>query len=243
MLAAGCGRSGVPDGGGGNPGGWPLPEPREVAPAIVWHSWNVEIRSGSGPHATVFDDAGELTASLELYESGADLSAQPGTPFDTFDSQHADVASQDAGTVRRDDASGYPYVAKNLTARATDDPPPSGVFDLQLHPPNSAHFVVAAFVVPVDGRYVVTDFGAHRLLTDPSSSWSAVLLGSSPSTPLSEILTPDADTVWELQAGAVDLGDLAQNERICFAVYRGLEDLDAFGDATEVSFTITLDPS
>lgn len=244
VLAAGCGRSGVPLGGADD--GWPRPEFRATAtplPAIVWHSWNVEILSGSGPHAMVLDEQGEVTAILELYESGADLSAQPGTSFDGFDATHPDVASQDVGTIRSDDSSKYPYIGKNLTARAAPaDPAPAGVFDLQFHPPQNGHYAIAAFVAPIAGRYVISDFAARRILADSGTSWSGVALGSDPSNLVSDVIAATEDRLWVSHAGGdVDLGDLPENERICLGTYRSF-DLNNFADATELSFTITLQP-
>ena len=242
MLAAGCGRSGVL---AGVDDPWPFPQFRATAtpvPAIVWHSWDVEISSGSGPHATVLDDGGAVTATLELYESGADLSAQPGTPFDSFDAQHPDVASQDAGTLRWDDSSRYPYIGKNLTARVVPvDPAPAGVFDLQLHPSQNAHYAIAAFVTPVAGRYVVSDLAARRILADPGTSWSGLALGSDPSNLVSDILEASEDRLWVYHATVIDLGELPANERLCFGTYRSF-DLNNFADATELSFTVTLQP-
>lgn len=227
------------DEGGGD---YPLPRfplPTATIAPLVWHSWDVEIQSGPGPQATVLDESGLVTATLDLYESGADLSAQPGTLLDSFDAEHPDVTSQDAATVRWDDSSRYPYIAKNMTARsAVSDPAPAGVFDLQLHPPNNGHYAVAAFVVPVAGRYVVSDFAARHILADAGESWAGLVLGNAPSAVLSDILTPTNDQLWESQLGTVDLGDLPANERICFGVYRSF-DFDNFGDATELSFTLT----
>lgn len=241
-LAAGCGRSGVPEPASGA-SRWPRPQPRDVADPLVWHSWDVQILSvGSAEQAVLNDVTGSVKAAVELYESGSDFSVVPGTPFGDYDAVHPDNASQQSETVRYQ-GSIYPYAGKSLTPRVSgDEPAPSGVYDLQLHPPNDDRFVVAAFVTPSAGRYVVTDFGAHRFLSDAGASYVAILLGSDPDVPggiESEILFPSDDGVWQTQDGPIDLGMLSQNERICFAVYRGLIDMNAFGDATEVSFTIT----
>lgn len=236
VAFAGCGRSGVPSGDGGDR--FPLPRPPALGPAgttHVWSSWDVEI--GSDGFAAVLDSNAGLAASVTFYISGGPFSVQPGTALDEWASVHPN-GPQNAGpvVVENGDPDSFPYAGKNLTARTGSDPSPAGVFDLQMHPRDDDRFVVAAFETPLPGHYVVSGFAARKVLGGGANAGAGIYLGSNPDFP-ETIISADNDMSWTLDGSDTELGIRPAGEHICFAVHRGTD--SAVDDATEVAFTIT----
>src|SRR5207247_637614 len=134
----------------------------------VWNSWNVVTQSGA-PQGQVTAATTGIAATLEFYEStnnggvlkGALLSGfTVGTHPDAFNNVER-YWGPGTGTV-------YPYAGKSTVNRGvgvgeSNAPPPSGVRDLQLVPPNNSHYVVAAFRVPSDGTYTIANLGVRRV--------------------------------------------------------------------------------
>lgn len=236
IATAGCGRSGAPF--GGDEYRVPLPRvPAFGAPGEIhrWNSWDVQI--GDGGNSTVVASNGGIAATVTFYVSGASFSVQPGSVLDEWASVHPN-GPQNAGpvVVESGDPDSFPYAAKNLTARTASDPGPLGVFDLQMHPRDDDRFVVMAFETPLPGHYVVSGFGARKVLGGGANVGAGIFLGSDPDVPES-IISADNDMQWELDLFDTDLGIRPAGEHICFAVHRGLD--SAVDDAAEVAFTIT----
>ncbi|MFB3785059.1 MAG: hypothetical protein ACE15F_01680 [bacterium] len=133
---------------------------------------------------------------------------------------------------------GYPYAGKSTVERGQDTnetvaPQPLGVFDLQLHPPNNEHLLVAAFVVPAAGTYSVSGLAARRVY---NSGATVTFLLIDPKQNQVAALTASQDQAWVTDSQTYPLGSLNAGDRIYFAVYYDGE----YGwDATEVAFDVT----
>jgi hypothetical protein len=134
---------------------------------------------------------------------------------------------------------GYQYAGKSTVGRGEDSGEtnaarPFGVRDLQLHPPQSDHLMVAAFVAPMAGDYGVADLAARRV----SSSGSTVrYVAIAPSKAVVSTLRAGSDRAWVRDPGQYPLGRLRADDRIYFAVDR---DGDYGWDATEIAFSVAL---
>ncbi len=132
---------------------------------------------------------------------------------------------------------GYPYAGKSTVERGQDTnetgaPQPLGVFDLQLHPPNNEHLLVAAFVVPAAGTYSVSGLAARRVY---NSGATVTFLLIDPKQNQVAALTASQDQAWVTDSQTYPLGSLNAGDRIYFAVYYDGE----YGwDATEVAFDV-----
>jgi hypothetical protein len=135
----------------------------------------------------------------------------------------------------------YPYVGRSAILRGDDTgetgaPPPTGVKDLQLYPPDGDALVVAAFVAPVAGTYYIDDLAARRVAATGRTSTVTV---RAPASQTLATLKPSNDMAWVKDTGRVMAGRLEVGDRIYIAVGR---DGDSEGDATEVAFSIVREP-
>jgi hypothetical protein len=134
----------------------------------------------------------------------------------------------------------YPYAGKSTVGRGSEPgegnvPPPTGVIDLQLHPPNNSKLTVAAFVVPVSGTYLVSNLAARRTATGGNGVDYQVF---NKNKTLVVTLKAGTNQDWvQDTVSSRSLGALAAGDRIYFSVYRQISD---FSDHTEVAWTITL---
>jgi ferric-dicitrate binding protein FerR (iron transport regulator) len=218
-------------------------DPVLALPVRSWRSWETTMNPAGDPQAVVPDASGRRAARLEFYESSDNAGVAPGPRLPVFTpGRHVDFGNNDKfNHVEQYWAhapKGYPYAGKSLVGRGEDAgergaPPPLKVRDLQLHPPNNDHLVVAAFVVPVDGLYRVSGLGVRRvderggpvryLVADPSRRKVAELTA-----------TPDRAWVWEPRSCV--LGMLKAGDRIHFAVSR---QGDYGWDAAEIAWMVT----
>ena len=114
----------------------------------------------------------------------------------------------------------------------TNTPAPAGVRDLQLHPPENGHLVVAAFKVPEAGAYSVYNLAARR----PSSSGTTVrykVFNAQKS--LIANLQASNSRSWVTDSQTYNLGNLAVGDTLYFAV--DWDGTYAF-DAAEIAWTI-----
>lgn len=181
--------------------------------------------------------------SLEVYESLDDNGVQRGPLLDEFIATTHYEPFNKVGTywTERHPAAnrGYPYVGKSLIPRGSDEremaaPPPNGVLDLQLHPPQRDHLIVTVFIVPVDGPYVVYDLAARRL---SDGGATAVYTISNAGGSIISSIQVGHDRTWVRDPKLYALGPLHAGDRIYFGVGR---DGDYAYDATEVSFAVAL---
>lgn len=207
-----------------------------LSPFAPWHSYDVLLAAGS-PQGRVFDEQGVVAASLEFYESTNNAGVGRGSLFGRFNPGSHPESFNAVGTYWAN-ASGtaYPYAGKSLVARSAAEvnaPVPFGVMDLQLHPPNNDHSVVAALVAPFDGTYRIKDLGARRVFTSGNTviyrvfDQNQILLTS---------LTAGNTTAWVTDTNGYWLGPVAAGDRIYFAVDRNG---DYGWDATEMAWTLS----
>jgi len=213
-----------------------------------WHSYDV-VTSAGPPQAVAADEIHDVQAELELYESADDNGVAMGTPLGAFTAgEHLDEAS---GTYHNhceaywwDDADAlrYPYVGKSTVGRGADEgegntPGPLGVRDLQLHPSDNEHLIVAAFVVPFDATYTVDALAVRRVDSRPAD-WNHDVTYRVFNSSRLEIATlgATADQDWVTDPNTYKLGDLLAGDRIYFALDRA----DRYWyDATEIAWHIT----
>ncbi|MHC4715706.1 MAG: DUF6531 domain-containing protein, partial [Planctomycetota bacterium] len=200
----------------------------------TWRSHDV-VTSAGLPQAFVENETAmpALTAELEFYESADDGGVAMGTPLATFTAgPHPEHDPQDPGKPNHNhvedfwaNGSGvllYPYAGKSTVDRGADagegnTPGPLGVRDLQLHPPNNDHLVVAAFVAPASGLYRVSDLGVRRV----DDRWGDVTYSVfDDAGGLVAALDCDVNQIWVTDPYTYDLGELSAGDRIYFAVDR-----------------------
>ncbi|MFC1620223.1 ADP-ribosylglycohydrolase family protein [Candidatus Neomarinimicrobiota bacterium] len=207
----------------------------------TWHSYDVITSTGSLP-AIVLDEDNAMYAAIELYESATDGGIEMNQQFSLYQSgQHPedfnhleDYWSNTTGY------NAYPYAGKSAVGRGSDSgeqgaPNPPGVSDLQLHPPENDHLVIAAFVAPLGGYYLVGDLAVHRVHHE-GSTVTYRLFG--PDGDQLSTLAASSDRAWTTDTNFYDLGVLAPGERIYFGVDRG--DEHYYWDATEIAWTVKL---
>ena len=207
-----------------------------LLPFVLWHSYDALLAAGS-PQGRVFDEQGPVAASLEFYESTNNGGVDRGGLFGIFNPGTHPESFNAVGTYWAN-ASGiaYPYAGKSLVARSAAEvnaPAPLGVMDLQLHPPNNDHLVVAALIAPIDGTYRLKDLGARRVFTSGTTvtyrlfDRNKLLIAS---------LQARNTTSWVTDTNIYWLGPVAAGERIYFTVDR---DGNYGWDATEVAWTLS----
>ena len=212
----------------------PIPDPV----AGKWRSFDVVMNPSGSPQATV-TDGNAVTADLEFYESTNNDGVNKGSLFGTYtDGSHTDFYNH-AEHLWGDTSGGpYPYAAKSTVARGSDigeanTPAPSGVFDLQLHPPENNHLIVAAFIVPIAGDYSVYDLAVRRVWYEGDVAGYKVF--DEDKNLLTHIVA-STDQDWVTDSNTYNLGSLQAGDRIYFAVDR--EDAHYYWDATEIIWTI-----
>ncbi len=158
--------------------------------------------------------------------------------FDTFRATAHPDAFNHAERAWTFGASNYPYVAKSTVNRGSDSGESNAVApltarDLQLHPPNNTHYVVAAFQVPQAGSYSVSGLAVRRV--DANGGTVRLRLYGPAKTVLAN-LQATGSRAWARSTQTYALGNLAAGDYVYFAV----DPEDGFGwDATEVDWLIT----
>jgi hypothetical protein len=214
--------------------------PAPAAGKKTWYSWNMDTQSGASQPGKIISDVGALPATLEFYESTNDFGVIKGSLFPTYNnSLHPDPNAR----VRAYWATGagevYTYVGKSSVARGeepgeTNVGAPVGAFDVQMHPPNSNHQTVAAFVVPEAGSYYVNNLSVRRV-SNLGGTVEFKVYDSNQLLKWNKI-APAGSQAWVRTGDAINLGSLNAGQRIYFAVE---SDGDYFYDMTEVSFSVT----
>jgi hypothetical protein len=208
---------------------------------MVWHSYDATFERA--PQGTIAPSGGGHAAVLEVFESQDDNGVKRGPVLDEFFvTPHYEAFNKvnRYWTTRHPSANrGYPYVGKSTIPRGADEreaaaPPPSGVLDVQMHPPQSDHLIVTSFVAPVDGPYVVYDLAARRVATQGGTAVYSVLTAKG--TVVSSIQVGNG-LAWARDPELYPLGLLRAGDHIYFGVGR---DGDYSYDATEVSFSVAL---
>ena len=212
----------------------PIPPPI----ADKWRSFDVVMNPSGSPQATV-TDGNAVTANLEFYESTNNDGVNKSSLFGTYTAgSHTDFFNH-AEHLWGDTSGGpYPYAAKSTVARGFDGgeantPAPSGVLDLQLHPPENNHLTVAAFIVPTAGDYSVYDLAVRRVWYEGDVVGYKVF--DEDKNLLTHIVA-STNQDWVTDSNTYNLGSLQAGDRIYFAVDR--EDAHYYWDAAEIIWTI-----
>jgi hypothetical protein len=209
-----------------------------TATSSVWHSWGILTQSGS-PQGTVVSDT-NIPATIEFYESTNDFGITKGALYPYFISgvhQPTSNVEDFWATVDSDYAS--PYAGKSTIDRGSDAgetnvPAPIGVRDLQLHPPElTNHNTIAAFKIPQNGTYTISDIGTRRISNNGTTARLHVY--NAQGTELVN-LTATNNQRWVTTPTTYTLSNLTAGQYIYFGVDR---DGDWSWDDTEISWTIT----
>ena len=210
----------------------------------VWHSYDVTpawnpVYDAERTRATVTDTAGAVQARVEWYESAdnggvlksAELTTFNGGPHRTF----PDVQPfWNNGS--------YPHAGKSATPRGDDEdekgaPPPAGVLDISVHPPDNDHQIVTAFVAPLQSHYTVSNLAVRRSTRGRCGQRVRLSLFDQHQSRLASIEAgaDRNDGAWVVDGGVYSLGDMAAGDRIYFGVDR-VDDF--YGDGAEIAWTI-----
>jgi hypothetical protein len=224
---------------------WILATDSSKGGKYTWHSYNVITNTGILP-VTVTNIEGTTPTLIELYQSLDKGGVEKENLFNVFSAAHfdrfnnvLDIWSNFAGP----DA--YPYGGKSKIDRGLDSgesntPEPNGVRDLQLHPPSSDSLTVAAFMVPLNGKYRISDLAVRRVHNQGDIVTYKVFDQSKNQI---VTLTASNDRAWVTDEKIYNLGSLSAGDWIYFAVHKGEND-NYYWDATEITWTITkLDPA
>jgi hypothetical protein len=216
-----------------------------VGGEIVWHSYDISTTTGSQP-VIVFDENGLFPAYIELYVSSNDFGVDKGNFFSIFNAGHHPEnfnKVEDFWSVSSR-YNAYPYAGKSIIERGSDSgedtiPYPQGVFDLQLHPPESDKLIVASFIIPAEGDYQIFDCAVRRVHHEGN------IINYYVFNHLKELLfnlQATNNQRWVRNTNTFRLDNLPAGNRIYFAIGRGLND-NYYWDATEIIWTIKkLDP-
>jgi hypothetical protein len=211
------------------------------AMATSWNSYDVVMQTLPSAQGVITSTDNTIQASMEFYESTDAGGVTKGTLFTTFNSGTHPQAGSNLSTYWANGAGNvYPHAGKSTTARGVESgegnvPLPTGVFDLQLHPPNSGNLAVAAFIAPANGSYSITDVGVRRVLSTGTTSRLKVF-NKDKVMVLDLQATNNKD--WVISAGPHLLGNLVAGDRIYFAADR--DGTSYASDFTEVTFTTSL---
>ncbi len=181
-----------------------------------------------------------MTANIELYESTNNGGVTRGSLFSTFTSGvHQEAFNNlQAFWANATGVNAYPYAGKSTVNRGSDAgetnaPAPLGVRDLQLHPPSNNHETIAAFRVPQNGTYVISNIGVRRVSSSGNNARLRVF--NAQGTQLTN-LNATNNRQWVTTSTAYTMSNLTAGQYIYFGVDRN----GNYGyDATEVSWTIT----
>jgi hypothetical protein len=209
-----------------------------VATPLVWNSWDVVLSSGS-PQGRVTAAGATTTANVEFYESANDFGVARGAAFASFVAgTHPESFNKVGPYWRRSSSSGYPYAGKSTVNRGADTSEgnataPTGVKDLQVHPPNSNRQTVVAFRVPSNGTYAISNLGVRRVSSSGNNARLRVF--NAQGTQLVSLnATNNQD--WVRTTTTYTLTNLTTGQYIYFGVDRNGE----WGnDATEIAWKVT----
>jgi hypothetical protein len=202
-----------------------------------WHSYNIQMQSGT-PQSTIMSTDQSTQATVEYYVSSNDFGVDKTTLFNTFTNADHPNTLANATSYWANTGTSYPYAAKSKGARGAEageanSQSPLGVFDLQLHPPNTNKLAVAAFIVPMTGRYMIYNLGARRV--GAQAGTAKFIVFDQNKTP-KDTITVTNDQDWVNHLEPVVLGILQTGDRIYFAVSRdGVYDYDF----TEVTWSVS----
>ncbi|AYB33252.1 PKD domain-containing protein [Chryseolinea soli] len=209
---------------------------------ISWNSYDIVMQSTQAQQGKVNSTDNSTQATIAFFQSTNDGGVRKNALLPTYNSgAHPNVNSFVATYWANASGNTYPYAGKSTVGRGSETgegnvPSPTGVFDLQLHPPNSLKLIVAAFVVPADGEYAVSS-AAVRRVSSAAGTARLKVFNNLQSVILNLQATNNQD--WVQSPTPLSLGVLAVGDSIYFAVDR---DGNYASDFTEVAWTVTMTP-
>ncbi|HYV90793.1 MAG TPA: PKD domain-containing protein [Chitinophagales bacterium] len=213
--------------------------------ATSWNSYDAVIHTTASPQATVTDANGyNVTAAIDFYTSSNASGVQLGTPLSVYNpGLHAESFNHVQNCWSLDTGiSAYPYAGKSTINRGSDDgegnnvPEPSGVYDLQLYPPDDANNVVAAFNVPVTGNYSISHLAARRI-SSLGDKIKYMVFNNSQTLLIS--IVAQTGQHWKIDTNTYNAGTLNAGDKIYFSVNRNTTNES---DATEITWTVNFSP-
>jgi predicted esterase len=203
-----------------------------------WYSYDIAMQSTPAQQGVVTSSGG-TKATVEFYESINDLGVDKGNLFGSYTSGNHPNAQSWANQYWTASAGfPYPFAGKSRVGRSYEEgegstPLPFGVMDLQLHPPNSNHLTVAAFIAPVSGTYEISQLGVRRVSAKDNGTVRFRVFNKNKS--LVANLQATANQDWTTSTTTYSAGYLSAGERLYFATER---DGSYASDFTEVTFAI-----
>lgn len=213
--------------------------PAPPSGTLVWHSYSINTQSSPSQQGIVTSVTDGVNATVEFYKSTNDLGVNKTNLFTTWNSGNHTNANAHAKWYWADAAgAAYPYAGKSTVGRGSDvgegnAQSPSGVLDLQLHPPQDNKLTVAAFIAPVAGDYSISNLAVRRVSTNGTTVRFRVF--NSSKVEVANIQATNNQD-WVLGGSAISVGTLAAGDRLYFATDR---DSNWEFDFTEVAFTIS----
>lgn len=207
---------------------------------FIWNSYDIVMQSNPAQQGLI--NTNTIPATVEFYQSTDLNGVTKGSLFNTFTSgNHGNSNSAAASYWANSTGNVYPFAGKSTVARGSEPgegnvPQPSGVFDLQLHPPNTDHLTVAAFVVPQNGSYTVSGLGVRRVYHLGGPVRFKVF--DQNKNLLADIQATNNQN-WVVDNATYTLGNLSAGDRIYFATDR---DDNYNYDFTEVTWTVAMAP-
>ncbi len=205
---------------------------------VVWNSWEVATQGGT-PQGLVSAVGGGTAAAVEFYESTNNGGVTQGALFGAYVATAHPEGFNGVESYWWPGAGGaYPYAGKSTVGRGADVGEtnvagPTGVRDLQLHPPGNLHYTVAAFRAPLAGTYAISGVGVRRVSNLGGTVRLRVL--DAQATVLANIQATTT-RAWTWAGATYTVPSVAAGAYLYFAV-------DGDGgydyDATEIAWTIT----
>jgi len=211
--------------------------------ATIWNSYDIVMQSTQAQQGLLNSSDSSIPATVAFFQSTNDGGVNKGVLLSTYNSgTHPNAAGFVATYWANATGNVYPYAGKSTVGRGSESgegnvQAPPGVFDLQMHPPNSNKLIVSAFVVPASGDYSITNVAVRRVSSAAGTTRLKVF--NNLKSQLANIQALNHQD-WVLYSSPLSLGSLNAGDSIYFAVDR--DGTSYASDFTELSWTINRIP-
>ena len=212
--------------------------PEPVGAATSWNAYDIVMQSTQAHQGLVNSTDNSIQATVSFFQSTNDGGVKKNTLLTTYNAgPHPNANSFVTTYWALGPGNVYPYAGKSTVGRGSETgegnvPSPTGVFDLQLHPPNSAKLIVSAFVVPVAGEYTLSNLAVRRVSS--ASGTTRLKVFDSDQLPVADLQATNNQD-WVQNTNTLALGTLSIGDSIYFAVDR---EGNYASDFTEVMWTV-----
>jgi dienelactone hydrolase len=212
--------------------------PEPVGAATSWNAYDIVMQSTQAHQGLVNSTDNSIQATVSFFQSTNDGGVKKNTLLTTYNAgPHPNANSFVTTYWALGPGNVYPYAGKSTVGRGSETgegnvPSPTGVFDLQLHPPNSAKLIVSAFVVPVAGEYTLGNLAVRRVSS--ASGTTRLKVFDSDQLPVADLQATNNQD-WVQNTNTLALGTLSIGDSIYFAVDR---EGNYASDFTEVMWTV-----